>query len=435
MMKQRLVHRRRVAHSFRPLLESLEGRLLPSYTITDLGTLGGAGSIAFGISGSTIVGESDVSGNQFSHAFLYRTGMMHDLGTLGGSDSFATAVQGTYVAGTSATAGDRFSHSFLSQNGHMTDLGTLGGMFSSAWGVNLSGQVVGDSITPSGADHAFIYQNGSMTDLGTLGGSSSIAYGINNQGEAVGDSDTGHGATDAFSWKAGTFTDLGTLGGPTSAATAVNNNGVVVGYSKMATSGETYDAFLYRNGHMIDLGHLGTPKPRTSTFAMGINSGGEVVGYTTDTNGDHEAFVYNGGHLVNLNTQIAQGSGWDLEQALGVSATGQIVGYGFNPSGQFGAFLLTPAADSAASVGVDSSLGTALPAPIEIRTYSPVAGVPSRGASLGPAAFGLAPGLSGDGGAVIVSVSYEAPLVQSQSSTGSDAVIADPLTQDSISNW
>ena len=63
----------------------------PSYSITGLGTLGGTLSNAYGINNSgQIVGDSVISNNNTSHAFLYSGGVMTDLGTLGGT--FSTAV-------------------------------------------------------------------------------------------------------------------------------------------------------------------------------------------------------------------------------------------------------------------------------------------------------------------------------------------------------
>ena len=65
-----------------------------SYTIKDLGTLGGDQSYAYGINNSgQIVGASQITGDTATHAFLYSGGTMQDLGTLAsGTDSSAYGI-------------------------------------------------------------------------------------------------------------------------------------------------------------------------------------------------------------------------------------------------------------------------------------------------------------------------------------------------------
>ena len=168
-----------------------------TYTITDLGTLGGTDSAAYGINSSgQVVGFSGITGDTASHAFLYSGGTMQDLGTLGGIGSRAYGINNSgQVVGSSWITGDTEDHAFLYSGGTMQDLGTLGGRISEAVGINNSGQVVGWSfitgITGDPEYHAFLYSGGTMQDLNDLIPSSSgwmlyFANGINDVGQIVG---------------------------------------------------------------------------------------------------------------------------------------------------------------------------------------------------------------------------------------------------------
>jgi probable HAF family extracellular repeat protein len=301
-----------------------------TYSITDLGTLGGFSTTAYGINGNgQIVGKSLVkltSGKTYHytyHAFLYSAGTMTDLGTLGGDDSEARAINkyGDVVGFSNLCAGCSPYHAFLYHNGHMTDLGTLGGSCSNAYGMNDLGEVVGEACTTT-SQVAFLYSGGTMTDLG---GPYSGASGINNSHQVVGGS-----GSHAVLWSNGTMTDLGTLGGSYSAAYAINNVGQIVGDASPPKS--SVHAFLYSGGKMKDLGVF-----YDSSVAEAINTFGVVVGES-----DNHAFLYTGGKLQDLNTLIPSGSGWLLTEATGINDTGQIVCNAINTNGYTHALLLNP---------------------------------------------------------------------------------------------
>ena len=76
------------------------------------------------------MGEFDAGPTHSFHGFLYRGGTRTDLGTLGGGTSAAYGINAAgQVVGESATSGPG-THAFLYSGGTMTDLGTLGGTHS-----------------------------------------------------------------------------------------------------------------------------------------------------------------------------------------------------------------------------------------------------------------------------------------------------------------
>jgi probable HAF family extracellular repeat protein len=312
-------------------IEALESRCLPSYTIIDLGTLGGSESIGFALNNSgQVTGVSRTAGDEFSHAFLYSGGSMTDIGTLNdypNSGGYAINDAG-HVVGNSREA-------FLYDGSSLTDLGTLGGGGSSAFAVNQSDEVVGYSTIVGDADwHAFLYAGGVMKNLGTFGGQYSVANGINDNEEVVGYAALANGPLHAFYYNATVgMLDLGTLGGLQSFATAINNVGQVVGYSETA-NGQNH-VFIYTGGVMTDLGFSGHNW-------LAINNYGQVVGLLSSGH----PFLYADGVANDLNDLLPDGSGWLLTDARGINDAGQIVGYGAI-NNQTHAFLMTPDDSSA----------------------------------------------------------------------------------------
>jgi probable HAF family extracellular repeat protein len=242
-------------------------------------------------------------GTQF-RAFLWKNGVMLDLGTLGGTDSFAALLnQHDQIAGYSFTnsivnplTGVPTQHPFLWEDGAMLDLGSLGGTFGFPDALNNRGQVVGQmNIEGDLAAHPFLWDRGLLEDLGTFGGSLGEGNWLNDAGDVVGwASYPGDQVLHAALWKKGVMTDLGTVGGDVwSFAFAINSEGQIVGGSGAQFQFPPLShAFLWENGHMID---LNTFVPRGSAlqlaYAATINDHGEIAGNGVLPNGDMHAFV------------------------------------------------------------------------------------------------------------------------------------------------
>jgi probable HAF family extracellular repeat protein len=352
------------------------------YTITDLGTLGGTISVAYGINASgqvvgwSYTGAVDPLAGNISHAFRTAPNkpinpITDDLGTLGGYYSWAYGINdsGQVVGGSYLnTPLCCTEHAFRTKtnsalNPATDDLGTLGGFNSVAYGINNSGQVVGgsdDGIHTCPSAHgafpaalAFRTQPNSainpVTDsLGLLNGCWSTALGINSSGQAVGEAQTPNGLH-AFRTAAdqpinASTGDLGSLGGGTfTIANAINDFSQVVGYSW--TGDNTYHSFRTASNSSInpltdDLGPVAEAIwPAQPSPATAINNYGQVVGGAP-------AFVGGPGAISYLNKMIPADAGWKLIMAYGINDAGQIVGMGARgeaPGYGIGrAYLLTP---------------------------------------------------------------------------------------------
>jgi probable HAF family extracellular repeat protein len=155
-----------------------------------------------------VVGFSELEpGSSQVHGFLWVRGSgLLDLGTLGGANSIANSINDRQeIVGVAENANGR-GRAYLRTGGRLRSLGTLGGPYSEATDINDATQVVGLSdIGPrEGPFHAFIWTaERGMEDLGTLGGPASIAFGISETGAVVGGSETANGCGALASWEAG----------------------------------------------------------------------------------------------------------------------------------------------------------------------------------------------------------------------------------------
>jgi len=215
-------------------------------------------------------------------------------------------------------------------------------VYSSASGINASGQVVGYSLTGTGTPHAFRTApnspiNPATNDLGTLGGTQSLATGINASGQVVGqaiiaNSTELHGFRTAANSPINPATDdLSMLIQDSqfygSFALGINSSGQVVGgFSAPSTSNATHAFRTAANSPINpatdDLGSLGGG----FSFASGINASGQVVGYSLTGNGTYHAFRTASNAAINPATDDLGSLGGGFSYAAGINASGQVVG-------------------------------------------------------------------------------------------------------------
>ena len=342
--------------------QPVETQGTPTFGVSDLGA--GVTPSAMQQAGFPILAGARLTpaGNE-SRGFVGAVGSFMALGTLGGLHSVAHATNGSHSAGESGTASGAV-HAFVSDfQGQMTDLGTLGGRDSRAYGINDVGVIVGTSSLPSGTEVAFVYRDGVMSPLGaTLGGPNSAAFDINNTNQVVGFADfSGHGDRRAFLYQNGTTTNLGSLGGR-SRAFAINDAGVVVGASSLTMSSPSETrAFRWENGVMENLGTL----DGEDSYAMAINEEGVIVGWVENEYGYRRAVMWRDGVIIDLNTLVPPGSGWELMGATGVGFKNAIIGWGFRDGEPHG-FMLTPPFDVELKVTRhQNEVATNIPSPHE----------------------------------------------------------------------
>lgn len=242
-----------------------------------------------------------------------------DLGTMPGyKNSYAQAINDEGVVVGRSTAGIGIDYNYprgTVWNGTtLTDLGAD----SSAYGINNFGKVVGWNSIPYGVDAA-VWNGATAANLGSLPG----AYGgqaraINNAGQVVGEANTQNGPYyHATLWIGNTATELGTLGGPTSVANAINNTGLIVGSASTVGNVATH-AVVWSGLSSTDLGTLGG----ANSFANSINDSGQIVGQANDSLGRMNAVLWDGQHIVELQTL----AGGLSSNALAINSSGEVVG-------------------------------------------------------------------------------------------------------------
>lgn len=303
----------------------------PIYTLGDLGTLGGSSAMATGLNDQ----------GQAVGTMLDPYGYMHAFSSTGQLNSTASEAEAAGINNAGQIAGTQFfnaqAYATVWNNGVAS---TLGGAGSFALAIDNSGDVAG-MLVNNGQGNAFVTQNGTVIDLGTFdGGSWSSAYALNDQGQAAGYGMIANGVFRGFIWTPGQgYTALGTLGGFSSYAMAINSAGEVAGSSQIASCYS--HAFVSNGTSMTDLGTLGG----VSSYAYGINDAGNVVGYSwTAGNTTTDGFLQQGGVMFDINSLLIDAPGWQVTALYGINNSNQVVGVGVLDGVEHAVLLTDPPA-------------------------------------------------------------------------------------------
>ena len=295
----------------------------PEYRVT---VMAPANSYAADINSAGAVVGNFAYSSTVTHAFLNRGRGFVDLGKLRGSASNAVAIndKGQVLGHWTASGGQQ--RGYIYYRGNLRDIGVVNGMRTSYTDINNSGYVtaigeVGDAYEA----HSFLRApDGSFRNIGSLPFEDPItfAYALNNCNQITGASGPltyPDQPLRAFLWTNGVMKDLGDLGTSPNSGAAISNCGQVTGHASKESGFRDRHAFLYSNGRMVDL----EASPETeylSSWGMGINSRGHIVGYSNALSG----FIYRGKRMESLTSLIDPASGWKVSGAKAINDAGQI---------------------------------------------------------------------------------------------------------------
>src|SRR5580765_3951390 len=312
-------------------------------TATDLGVLpGGSASSALAINDrGLIVGlATDSAWNLQRPVWDANTGAI--LGLAQNFDPSSTAVPERLngsgeMAGTESINQNIYYGVYWNSTGEAFGLPQMAGVdpfygsrHTKAHGINSVGQIVG-AAKDSGPNyflHAVLWQNKDTLaqDLGFLGHGAYVdyseAYGINDSGHVVGNSALGT-ANRGFLWRNGHMIDLGALSGQVvSEASAVNNTGLVVRKCNNYTDTRRYDVANSSSTPVIQ--QLPIPSGFFSATPTAVNDSANVAGYAGSPNIDAHAILWRNGQAIDLGVW----PGGHYSVAEGINDLGQTVGTG-----------------------------------------------------------------------------------------------------------
>jgi probable HAF family extracellular repeat protein len=230
-------------------------------------------------------------------------------------------------------------HNFLLKNGNFTAFDVPGALFSEVGRSNALGQTAGDYVATDGIDRPFVRNADGSLSLrnGMPGASVTYAIEINNGGDLLGSftlDPNGASGFIGYVMRGKNFILIFTYPGANVTSTYAlgwNEAGTIVGSYKTTTDGEEHGFSRSAQGKFKQLDFPGS----VQTEAFGINAAGDIVGRYGDAHGTQHGFLLRNGSFTSIDALPGQNT-----YAWGINARGEIVGWTF-PSfaGPFNGFL------------------------------------------------------------------------------------------------
>ena len=236
----------------------------------------------------------------------------------------------------------------------------------------------GPTLTPIQTVHAggYTFYNFDLPGGGTNAGAGTNINGIANNGTVVGFAIDGTGAFHNYAvnpLKTHKVQSLNTGSSTTAMALGVNSGGTVVG-----TDGNG-NAFTLNRGNLLTF----IPPGGTSATAFGVNDQGTVVGQYATANGTPGFLLLNNQSIISLNAP----SGPNVVNAQGINNKGLVVGFYQGTDGQVHGFT---AQERSARFGsltgtavADPTIPTVAGEPGATFVFSQILGVNDRGLAVG----------------------------------------------------
>ena len=314
-----------------------------TYTVQDLGALGGANCEAMALNDSgVVVGKSDLApGNpDEQHGFKWSNGVMTDLQRFGWMSpelrvpTEAIAINNSgMVIGKLFAPGSWKSIIIPPSNGQVFTSSLPNAILAMPLFINNAGDMAGLVGLSTGGSFPVTWQAGTETDLSLLFPRRlpGQARSLNSQGKVIFVlSDSGYAS---FLWEPGKEpVQIGADG--TERAEQINDSDEVVGYR---TKNGNVFPFKWSNGVISDI-----PTPNNSPgLALCLNNSGLIGGYYFAI-GNATAYISDGIISQNVNDLVSL-PGWHLFEVVDINSSGQLLCQGQNSTNHnIHSFLLTP---------------------------------------------------------------------------------------------